>query len=127
MPQFPIVVPVIILGLTLGSLLRGRSSKISKKKFAYATLSAGLLNVAYAYAFLQLFPYSPPTTTFGRSFAVAQISEPVFLIASFLVAVILVAAVLGIAQIYSRARGGYESEEAVQLDSTAEEQKLTSG
>ena len=126
MPQFPIVVPVIILGLTLGSLLRGKSSKISKKKFAYATLSAGLLNVAYAYAFLLLFPYSPPTTTFGRTLAVTQIPEPEFLSASFLVAVILVAAVLGIAQIYSRVRGGYESEEALELTS-AEEQKLTSG
>ena len=126
MPQFPIVVPVIILGITVGSLLRGRSSKISKRKFAFATLSAGLLNVAYAYAFLLLFPYSPPTTTFGRTFAVTQISEPVFLSASFLVAVILVAAVLGIAQVYSRLRGGYESEEALELTST-EEQKLTSG
>ena len=109
MPQFPIIVPVLVLGITVGSMLRGKSPTISKKKFAYATLGAGLLNVAYAYAFLLLFPYSPPT--FARAnFAVSQISEPVFLSASFLVAVLMVVAVLGIAQVYVRLRKG-ESEE----------------
>jgi hypothetical protein len=123
MPQFPIVIPVIVLGITVGSLLRGKSAKISKKKFAYATLAAGLLNVAYAYAYLLLFP--APTLSRGN-FAVRPISETVFLGASFLVAVLLVVAVLGMAQIYARVGHGGESVEAPEL-SSADEQKLTSG
>lgn len=115
MPQFPIVIPMIVLGITVGSLLRGKSARISKKKFVYATLAAGLLNVAYAYAFLLLFP--PPTFTRGN-FAIAQISEPIFLADSFLVAVILMVAVLGIALIYVRVRKTDESGEAPELIST---------
>jgi len=122
MPQFPIIIPVIVLGITVGSMLRGKSTKISKKKFAYATLAAGLLNVAYAYAFLLLFP--PSTPTFARAnFSVAQISEPVFLGASFLIAVLLVVAVLGIAQAYVRLRKGGEQEETAEM-SPDEESKL---
>lgn len=124
MPQFPIVVPVIILGITLGSLLRTRNPTISKKKFVYATLAAGLLNVAYAYGYLLLFPTS--TTTTRGTFTVRPISETVFLTASFFVAVVLVVAVLGIALLYSRARGGGETEEEPEI-TTNEESKLTPG
>ena len=123
MPQFPIVIPIIVLGITVGSLLRGKSATISKKKFVYATLAAGLLNVAYAYVFLLWFP--APTSTRGN-LAFAQISEPVFLADSFLVAVVLMVAVLGIAQMYSRVRKGDESEETAEL-SSAEKLEVESG
>ena len=121
MPQFPIVIPVIVLGIAVGSLLRSKSSRISKKLFAYAALAAGLLNVAYAYAFLLLFPSSTPTfaatSTRANFAAFSQISEPVFLSASFLVAILMVIAVLGVAQIYIRLRKGGESEEASEVSS----------
>ena len=123
MPQFPILVPVLVLGITVGSMLRGKSPSISKKKFAYATLGAGLLNVAYAYAFLLLFPSSTPTFARANFAAVSQISEPVFLSASFLVAVLMVVAVLGIAQVYVRLRKGSESEEPPEV-SPDEDSKL---
>ncbi len=48
MPQPPIVLPIIITGLTLGSILASQAKTISKKRFAGISLISGLLNSAYA-------------------------------------------------------------------------------
>ena len=56
MPQIPIILPMIILGLVVGSILKSQSPKISRKKLASASLGAGLLNSIHAYLLYLLTP-----------------------------------------------------------------------
>lgn len=54
MPQIPILVPLIVVGLVLGAILKSKSPKISRKKLASASLVAGLLNSIHAYLLYSL-------------------------------------------------------------------------
>ena len=113
MPQPPIVLPIIITGLTLGSILASEAKTISKKKFAGISLVSGLLNSAYAYVLYELSP--PPTFSragfTGTQFRVQTGSETGFIISSFITGFIIVIAVCGIALAYARFRGKKEREE----------------
>jgi len=121
MPQPPTVLPIIITGLTLGSILASQAKTISKKRFAGISLISGLLNSAYAFVLYTLSP--PPTfsragttfsgagTTFSRSGAFQTGSETGFIISSFITGLIFVLAVCGIALAYARFRGKKEHEE----------------
>ena len=131
MPQPPIILPIIITGLTLGSILASQAKTISKKKFAGISLVSGLLNSAYAFLFYELSP--PPTfsragfsgagTTFsgaGAQFRVQTGSETGFVTSSFITGFIIVIAVCGIALAYARFRGRKEHEE---VDDEVEDEK----
>jgi len=124
MPQSPIILPIIITGLTLGSILTSQTKAISKKKLAVVSLVSGLMNSAYAFALYTLSP--PPTfsragftgtfTGTGTGFAGAQFrgqtgSETGFIISSFIIGFIFVIAICGIALAYARFRGKGEHEE----------------
>ena len=113
MPQPPIVLPIIITGLTLGSILASQTKTISKKKLAGISLVSGLLNSAYAYVLYELSP--PPTFSragfTGTQFRVQTSSEPGFIISSFVTGFIFVIAVCGIAILYARFRSKKEHEE----------------
>lgn len=63
MPQVPIIIPVIITGIVLGSIIKNQKSRITKKKFGGAALVSGLLNAAYAYTDYLL---TPQQATFRR-------------------------------------------------------------
>lgn len=125
MPQLPIVVPVIVIGIMFGSLLKSEKPKISFKKVGLWALIAGALNAALAYADFLLAPAAPsfPTTGTGSAFRatfVSQTSEVAFSVASFLAAFLIVVVVFVIAAAYLRFRGGRaEGEEGLEL--TAEE------
>ena len=120
MPQLPTVVPIIVIGIMLGSLLKSEKPKISFKRVGLWALIAGALNAALGYADFLLAP-APPTTGFGfRAAFVSQTSEVSFSIASFLAAFLMVVVVFAIAAAYLRMRGGRtEAEEEAEL--TAEE------
>ena len=130
MPQPPIVLPIIITGLTLGSILASQAKTISKKKFAGISLVSGLLNSAYAFLYYELSP--PPTfsragTTFsgaGTQFRVQTGSETGFIISSFITGIIFVLAVCGIALAYARFRGKKDKEEDEELDDDKDLGKL---
>ena len=110
MPSPPIVLPIIITGLTLGSILSSQAKTISKKKFAGISLVSGLLNSAYAYVLYELTP--PPTFTRGGTQIRFQTgSETGFIISSFITGLIIVVAVCGIALAYARFRGKKDKEE----------------
>ena len=110
MPQSPIILPIIITGLTLGSVLVSQAKTISKKKLAGISLVSGLLNSAYAFVLYELSP--PPTfSRAGTQFRVQTGSETGFIISSFIMGFIIVIAVCGIALAYARFRGKNEHEE----------------
>jgi len=130
MPQIPVLIPLIVVGLVVGSILKSKSPKVSKRKLVSASLVAGLLNSAYAYSLYSLVPTqtsirtagiptgAPPVGGFGAT------SLDAFLGASFLAAILIVLLVLGIAMAYVRIRRGEEVEEVPELD-PEEEPTLT--
>ena len=132
MPQVSIIIPVIIAGLAVGSAIRSKSPRISKKRLTSASLVAGILNGAYAYLQDLFFPsqtFPRGTNTAFTAFTRATSSLPsasseVFVINSLLSGFLIVLAVLGIAMLYARARKGEELEEMQELP-IEEESKLT--
>jgi hypothetical protein len=124
MPQPSIIIPIIVTGVLVGSMLTAKK-KITKKRLFYGSLISGLLNGAYGYV---LYLVAPPTTFrgagagggftgggfagVGGGFAgrAASGSEVGFLISSFLAGFLFVLAVVGIALLYARYRKGPEEE-----------------
>ena len=109
MPQLPVLIPIIVTGLLVGSVMRSAGARISKKRLAVASVISGLLNGGQAYLVNLLAPQ--PTSTFFRttvSAAVQQASEMVFIISSILVGILIPLAIVGIAMIYAHFRKGEE-------------------
>jgi len=122
MPQIPIIIPVIVAGITVGSVIKSQSPRISRRKLMSASLVAGLLNAINAY----LVDLLSPQQTFARTNlpvaeTVVETSRIVFVVASFIGGFLIVLAVLGIAMIYARVRKGAEEE----LPELPPEPKLT--
>ena len=126
MPQIPIIIPVIVAGLAVGSAIRSENPRISRRKLLSASGVAGLLNAVYGY-FVYLF--SPEQPSFRGTFSIpttAQVSfvpttpEVPFVIASFLTGCLIVLVVLGIAMVY--ARGSKEGEPAEITEVTPEQE-----
>ena len=117
MPQIPIIIPVIVAGIAVGSVIKSESPRISKRKLMLASLVAGLLNAINAYVVDSL---TPRQTFAGASFSVPQTSWIVFVAASFIGGFLIVLAVLGIAMIYARRGKGAEQEELPELVSETE-------
>jgi hypothetical protein len=112
MPQIPVIIPIIVAGLIVGSMIRSGARGISKKRLAAASVLSGLLNGGQAYLISFLTPQ--PTSAFFRttvSETVRQTSEMVFTISSVLVGILIPLAIVGIAMLYSRVRKGQEDVE----------------
>ena len=141
MPTAPIIIPLIIAGLIVGSLLASQTRKISKKKLLGASAVAGLLNMANAYLVYTLFPsntrFGAGGFTGGSSAgftggypagyqfrAAGASSEGSFLILSFITGLLIVLAVVGIALVYARHKVGPLEAEENKLEQEAEENKL---
>jgi cytochrome bd-type quinol oxidase subunit 2 len=120
MPQPPIVLPIIITGLTLGSILASQAKTISKKKFAGISLVSGLLNSAHAYVLYELSP-RPTFSRAGTQFTVHTGSETGFIISSFITGIIFVLAVCGIALVYAKFRAKKDQGEDEKLDDDKDE------
>jgi hypothetical protein len=127
MPQIPIIVPLIVVGLIVGSTIKSKSPRISKKKLASASLVGGLLNSVHAYLLYLLAPAQIPTRVTGIPTTgptllegFASTSEVSFVVASFLAAFLMVLLVLGLAIAYARVDRGEELREAAELTSEEE-------
>lgn len=116
MPQLPVLIPIIVTGLLVGSVMRSGGRGISKRRLAGASVLSGLLNGGQAYVVNLLTP-QPTSTFFGAAVpaAVRQTSELVFTISSILAGIFIPLAIVGIAMLYARSRGGAEEEESVDL------------
>jgi uncharacterized membrane protein len=139
MPIVPTVLPLIVAGVLLGSLLVSEKRKISKKRLVGVSLVGGLLNAANAVVVYLLFP---PTTfsrfgggnfgggNFGGSSSftftgsssfrggAAGGGEGSFILLSFITGLLIVLVVVGSALLYVRYKGGHGEE---QLDEEKEE------
>jgi uncharacterized membrane protein len=128
MPQLPIIIPIIVIGILIGWLQKSKKPKISWRKVALWALVAGALNAANAYAVYIL----TPTPTFrgaGAGAFVQTTSDLGFTTASFLAGFLIVAAVFAIAAAYGRIRKGDSElgEEPEPEENTEELSKLESG
>ena len=112
MPQIPIIIPVIVAGIAVGSVIKSQTPRISRRKLMSASLVAGLLNAINAYVVDSL---SPRQTFVAANFTVPQTSWIVFVVASFIGGFLIVLAVLGIAMMYARRGKGAEQEEFPEL------------
>jgi membrane-bound metal-dependent hydrolase YbcI (DUF457 family) len=102
MPQLPVIIPLIIIGVLFGSILKSATPKISLRRVMIWSLVAGLLNAANAYAVYLL---TPQPTFRGATFA-RTTTDVGFTAASFLAGFIIVAAVFVIARVVSRRHQG---------------------
>jgi hypothetical protein len=141
MPTTPTVIPLIVAGLTLGSLLVSQKRKMPKKRLLGVSLVGGLLNAANALIVYTLFP---PTTfsrfgggnfagspfagatftgssTFQLRGAAGATSETSFILLSFITGLLIVIVVVGVALIYVRYKGGHAEE---QLEETGQLEEL---
>lgn len=126
MPQVPIIIPLIVVGALVGSLLKSRKQKIPGRRILVWSIISGLLNGVFAYADLILTPQQ--TTTFRGTTFVAQISPIAFTAGSILVGFLIVLAVFGTAAIFLRARkGDSEPEEEDETELEKESSKLKPG
>ncbi len=128
MPIVPTVLPLIVAGVLLGSLLVSEKRKISKKRLIGVSVIGGLLNAANAFITYLLFP----PTTFSRfgggnfgggssSFTFTGSSsfrggaagggEGSFILLSFITGLLIVLVVVGSALLYVRYKGGHGEEE----------------
>jgi len=121
MPQAPMIIPIIIAGLVLGSVLVSEKHTLSKKKLLGVSALSGILNLGNAYLVYQLLP--PPTfNRTGGQFsqfsqfraAAAASSESSFYVSSFIVGFLLVLAVVGIALTYAKFKSHKAGEEEVE-------------
>jgi hypothetical protein len=134
MPQVSIIIPVIVAGLAVGSAIRSKSPRISKKRLTSASLVAGILNGAYAYLQGLFFPsqtFPRGTNTAFTAFTRATSSLPltsseILVINSLLSGFLIVLAVLGIAMLYARRRKGEEVEDMSELPIEEESKPTTS-
>jgi hypothetical protein len=118
MPQIPIIIPLIVAGIAVGSAIKSQSPRISRRKLMSASLVAGLLNAINAYAvdsFSLSLSLSSQQTFARANFSVSQTSWIVFVLASFVGGFLIVLVVLGIAMIYARGAKGAEQEELPEL------------
>jgi hypothetical protein len=113
----PVPLSIIITGLLVGSVMKNRDRRMSKKRLGFASVLAGLLNGGESYLLNRL----TPQQTFPTGVAVAQRQglDLTTIISSILVGALIPLAVLGIGMLYSRARKGRE--DAEYQDSTSEE------
>ena len=140
MPQIPIVLPMIVLGLVVGSIIKSKFPRISKKKLASASLGSGLLNSIHAYLLYSLAPVQttprgtvvPTTGTFPLTTTgafplggLASTSEASFVAASSLAAFFVVFLVLGVAALYARVGKGEDFQEAAEATSETSEEEAT--
>ncbi len=114
MPQIPIIIPILLTGVLVGSIIKSKTRSVSKKKLASASVMSGLLNAGYAYLSYIL----TPLQTF-RGFAAPRASELGYVASSFIVGVLVVLAVVGIGLLYARFRGAKRQEnEESELEET---------
>lgn len=123
MPQLPIIIPIIVIGILIGWLQKSKKPKIPWRKVALWTLVAGALNAANAYAVYILTP-QPTFRGAAAGAFVRTTSEIGFTTASFLAGFLIVAAVFVIAAAYGRVRKG-DSELGEEPEPEADTEELS--
>jgi cytochrome c oxidase assembly factor CtaG len=127
MPQIPIIIPLIVAGIAVGSVIKSESPRISGRKLMSASFVAGLLNAINAYVVNSMSPqqtFARANFSAAQTFSIPVTSWIVFVVASFIGGFLIVLAVLGIAMVY--ARRGKEEEQELPEPASEPEAKPTS-
>jgi len=148
MPTAPTLIPLIVAGLMLGSLLVSQKAKVTKKKLLGASVLAGLLNAINAYAVYLLFP--PTTSRFGggnfgggnfgggfgggtftgsttfqyRGGGFGATSLGSFVLLSFVTGLLIVIVVVGVALLYVRYKTPKTEEEEPEIAEEGQQEEL---
>jgi len=119
MPEVPSIVPLILAGILIGSILRTTRAHMSWRFIIVGSLLGGLGNVANAAALLffqnpetrQSIPSSLPNSQLIRTQTIFSLTPFSFLILSFIVGVLMVLLVFVAAVVTLRIRGRVVLEE----------------
>ena len=114
MPQAPIIIPIIITGILVGTIAASKGTMVKRKKLLLASLLSGILNVVNAYLLILLTPArSFPSQFTGTAQSAYRYrgggganSQLLLLISSFLVGFLIPLAVIGIGMLYARRKAG---------------------
>lgn len=90
MPQISIIIPLLVVGILFGSIIRSGKKNFPRKSILVAALLSAGLNVTYPYVV---------------AMATAAVVDVGFYIASFLAGLVFVLSVFAVAAVYSRVRG----------------------
>ena len=94
MPEFPVIIPLVLTGILIGYIIRTTNVHIGRRLIVLGSLLGGVGNVVNA-AILFLFQNQTAVETGVRTFArQATLSPVLFLILSFVVGVLTVLLVL---------------------------------
>ena len=115
--SIPTPLPIIITGFLVGSVMKNRDHRLSKKKLGFASALGGLLNGGQTYLLNLITPQQTLPT--GVATTPRQGFNLVSIISSVATGVLIPLAIIGIGMLYSRARKGGEDTEF--QDSTAGE------
>jgi hypothetical protein len=147
MPQAPIIIPIIITGILVGTIAASKGEMVKRKKLLLSSLLSGILNVANAYLLILLTParsgysggYSGQYS--GQFSGTAQSayryrggganSQLLLIVSSFVVGFLLPLVIIGIGMLYARRKAkaemGFDEEsgedelDALREDSDQEE------
>jgi len=134
MPIVPTVIPLIVAGVVMGSMLLSGKRKITKKRVLGASVVGGLLNAANALVVYMLFPPTSFSRFGGGNFGGGNFGgstsftftgssnfayrgggagggEGSFIILSFIAGLLIVLVVVGSALLYVKYKGGHAEEE----------------
>jgi hypothetical protein len=145
MPQIPLLIPIIVTGLLVGSIMVHEGHKISKKRLGTVSVVSGVLNGAQAYLVNYLMPAStsraggafigagggtftgggtlPSAAVTAAAAAARQTTALTYYISSILVGILIPLVILGIGLFRARSKGSdeeVEPEEVEPEDSTLE-------
>jgi hypothetical protein len=122
MPQAPIIIPIIITGILVGSIAASKGEMVKRKKLLSASLLSGILNVVNAYLLILLTParsfsgysgqYSgqftgTATSAYRRGGGGAN-SQLLLLISSFIIGFLIPLVIIGIGMLYARRKAKAE-------------------
>jgi len=137
MPQAPIIIPIIITGILVGTIAASKGQMVKRKKLLLASLLSGILNTANAYLLILLTPsrssqfqgqfqtqFTTSAQTTYRYRGGGGNYQLMLVISSFIVGFLIPLAVIGISMLYARRKAGKgmdEENDKDEIDALREE------
>jgi|GEM_PF-730014 len=123
MPQAPIIIPIIITGLLVGSIGASKGEMVKRKKLLSASALSGVLNCANAYLLILLTParsayqgqfsgqFSGTSQSAYRYRGSGANSQLLLMVSSFVVGFLIPLVIIGIGMLYVRHKVGKQYDE----------------
>src|SRR5208282_4999899 len=120
MPSTPIIIPIIITGVLVGTIAASKGEIVKRKKLLSASLLSGILNVVNAYLLILLTParsgysgqysgqFSGTAQSAYRARGGGANTQLLLIISSFIVGFLIPLVIIGIGMLYARHKIGKE-------------------